>query len=374
MQGIFPSELTPILTDAIPIMHRCLLRLGSYPYQNDPEKLLTHDVLRTAFNEIYCLYGRTDYGDPFPNRTKMVAFQCLASLDSRKPRNEEHRSEEDDYGLKSVLNGFRARCRDPDYPKQVYIGPSNPPPSHFPSSWSGDLDQTIPTGEFRSFLRLMMVLNLYNSGIDVARFSACLTQVEKTTDCLLAAFQPSLNHGMLSWENFSHAATYDVVRPIIPYACVTAANVIEKPYFFLGMMRLLGPLVCPRILPQGSLPASVMETQDFFRKAYVPSIQREVPFPGYILNLPLLSQLGLMLPRWLLYEGMSVACSATIDQINLRDLRDHITQDPPVLLLVSGRSNNNQQHVTFGLFYPKGFLPDGYDEELGARMFQFEPV
>lgn len=139
-------------------------------------------------------------------------------------------------------------------------------------------------------------------------------------------------------------------------------------------MRLLGPLVCPRILPQGSLPASVMETQDFFRKAYVPSIQREVPSPGYILNLPLLSQLGLMLPRWILYEGISVACSATIDQMNLRDLRDHITQDPPMLLLVSGRSNNNQQHVTFGLFYPKGFLPDGYDEELEPRMLQFEPV
>ncbi|ODM19561.1 hypothetical protein SI65_04546 [Aspergillus cristatus] len=45
-----------------------------------------------------------------------------------------------------------------------------------------------------------------------------------------------------------------------------------------------------------------------------------------------------------------------------------------MLLLVSGRSNQDQQHVTFGFFYPKGFLSKRFDEEIKARMFQLEPV
>lgn len=53
----------------------------------------------------------------------MIAFQCLASLGFRKPRNEEHRSKEDGYDLELVLDGFRARHLNPGYPKQTYVGP-----------------------------------------------------------------------------------------------------------------------------------------------------------------------------------------------------------------------------------------------------------
>lgn len=115
-----------------------------------------------------------------------------------------------------ILKDLRPIRRVPDNPKQAYFGPQNPLPSHFPSPWSGDLNQEIPTGEFRSFLRLMLILNLYNSGIDAACFSACLYQVEKATDCVLAAFCPSSNHGFVSWENFDCAAGYDVVGPTSP--------------------------------------------------------------------------------------------------------------------------------------------------------------
>lgn len=86
--------------DAIPIIHRCLLRLGSFPYQNDPEKLLTHDVLRTGIIWASTLSGHSDYDDPFPEREKRFAFQSLASLNPGKLRNEEQRSEDDDYDLK----------------------------------------------------------------------------------------------------------------------------------------------------------------------------------------------------------------------------------------------------------------------------------
>lgn len=90
-----------------------------------------------------------------------------------------------------------------------YVSPQYPS-SHFPSPWASDVDQIIPVGEFRSFLRLMLVLSLFSSGIDVGCFSKCLPQVERATDCLLAVFQPSSNHG-IPWEQFVHAAEDDVV-------------------------------------------------------------------------------------------------------------------------------------------------------------------
>lgn len=89
--------------------------------------------------------------------------------------------------------------RDPQYPC-----------SHFPSPWASDVDQIIPVGEFRSFLRLMLVLNLFGSGIDAGYFSMCLPQVEMATDCVLAAFQPSI-HGILC-ENFAKVFEDSMVR------------------------------------------------------------------------------------------------------------------------------------------------------------------
>lgn len=143
-------------------------------------------------------------------------------------------------------------------------------------------------------------------------------------------------------------------------------------------MRLLGPLLCPRPLPQGtgSLPSSVVETQKFIRESYTPSLQRDAPSSGYIFSLPLLGQLGFMLPCGILRQGMSIAWSASArrDQINLCDMRDNITQHPPLLLLVSGHSNQNQQHVTFGLTHPKGFFDPNSTFPMESLMFQLEPV
>lgn len=57
-----------------------------------------------------------------------------------------------------------------------------------------------------------------------------------------------------------------------------------------------------------------------------------------------------------------------------KGLRDHITRDPPMLLLVSGRSNQDQRYVTLGFFYPKAFLSERFNKEIEARIFQLEPV
>ena len=75
-----------------------------------------------------------------------------------------------------------------------------------------------------------------------------------------------------------------------------------------------------------------------------------------------------MLPRYLLLEGVSVDWTARINQLDVGKLKDHINQTPPMVLLVSGNSQDRQ--VKFGLFFPKGSV----DPEEKPCIFQLEPV
>lgn len=103
MSSTIPPELTSILADEIPIMHQCLLRLASYHYQNDPEGLPTHDVLRTAvillndsLEDIDLVY--------FGTRERAIFFQSMASLDRAKICKKD-RDEYNDENLTDVLDG-----------------------------------------------------------------------------------------------------------------------------------------------------------------------------------------------------------------------------------------------------------------------------
>lgn len=103
MSSTIPPELTSILADEIQIMHQCLLRLASYHYQNDPEGLPTHDVLRTAvilLNDSLEDIGLVYFG----TRERAIFFQSMASLDRAKICKKD-RDEYDDENLTDVLDG-----------------------------------------------------------------------------------------------------------------------------------------------------------------------------------------------------------------------------------------------------------------------------
>ena len=179
--------------EAVPMIHRSLLRLGSFPYQNDPEELLNQRVLRTAVILLPRFLADVDSAY-FSNNEGRICFQSMACLASGEVvRDRSSREEADDHDLMAALYGMKNRRRHPNQPKVMIQGPKQPPPSQFPSSWSRDLDQFIPTVEFRSFLRLMVVLNLFSSGIEAKDFITSVPQTEKVTDCLLAAFQAGPN-------------------------------------------------------------------------------------------------------------------------------------------------------------------------------------
>ena len=190
MQCSFPSDIIPFLVVAIPILHQTLLRIGSFPYQNDPKKLLVLGVLRTACILFSHEPVNLAEGHPF----LVIIFQSMAGLDPGKAQvhtNPKPRDEDDDYHLNEAFSMAKDRFRVPDNPSVWLPGLENPPSSHFPSSWSKNFDQSIPTLEFRSFLRLVIFLNMYHSHMETGNIASLHLQVEKVTKCMLAAFQPS---------------------------------------------------------------------------------------------------------------------------------------------------------------------------------------
>lgn len=114
------------------------------------------------------------------------------------------------------------------------------------------------------------------------------------------------------------------------------------------------------------MPSSVPKIQAFLKETFTLSIQRKVPAPGSIFNLPILNQLGFMLPRYIPLGSMSVSWPAGVDK--LREVRNHVTELPPTILLVSG-SDDEDQNATFDVFNPKG-----YSDKLTACAFQLQPV
>ena len=238
--------MAPFVADTIPILHRTLLRMGSFPYQNDPEKLLVFDVLRTA-----CILFNNEPEELGGNDDLLVLiFQSMASLDPNKAQGQDYgktRDEDEDYHLKEALWLVRNRHRDPNNPRIMISGPANAPPSHFPSSWSKSFDQLIPTAEFRSFLRLMVFLNLCDSRADARNH----VQVEKVTDCLLAAFQP--NTAGITWDHFSQTIPNHMVRLSTIQTLDNIANSCSQIYSGASIKssaRLQGSLPAPKALYQ----------------------------------------------------------------------------------------------------------------------------
>lgn len=220
IQSTFPPELTPILNDAIPVLHRFVRRLGSFPYQNDPEELLTYNVLQMAVILLIVHDEKrwsadqevTRISDPLAD-FRVVIFQSLTTLESSGSKEgQRQRSEEDDLHLQKVLDEINSRnyWRDPEYPKWIFPGPECQA-SDYISSRSKDLHGSVPMDEFRSLLRLFLVAQLYRGGIDVQAFSNCLLRLENITDCMLAASEEDHDTTGISWEVFDRVVKRSMV-------------------------------------------------------------------------------------------------------------------------------------------------------------------
>ena len=129
----------------------------------------------------------------------------------------------------------------------------------------------------------------------------------------------------------------------------------------------MGPFASIKPLPQeGSLSADEMRA--ILQKASIRSPQREIPSSANILSPPILSQLDIILPHYILPQNISISWFGRGDQLDLNKLRHQIPIQTPSILLVSGRDEN--QDVIFGLFEHKG----SEDETIKPFIVQLAPL
>ncbi|KAJ5403157.1 uncharacterized protein N7487_009053, partial [Penicillium crustosum] len=363
MMSTFPLGLASYIAEAAPIIHRCLLRLGSFPYQNTPHCTLSLDVLRTGMIILLRLEGSKlldrdnneaslVYPDSLSAEQRILLFQSLTESQGSSARSA--RNLGDDYHLHKALEvivygNFK---RNVQFPTAVSQGPQYPPPEHFPSSNSTLTSGSIPNEDFRPLLRLMLLTQLHVAGLDPDIFTFSLSEIEAATDCLLAAF---LHDG---WS--STAVSFTAFDNIIGNSMQNA---------FLGLRRVLGPLHSAKPIPSPTLPSSVTKAQNALKKLFAPSVKTQPPPKGRIMNLPLLSQLSMSLPQDFPIETPEILHSS--QKVNIKALKSCLsTTGLARILLVSGKTS--QGDAILGAYFPKDSSPASMN--MSSVIFQLAPV
>ena len=121
------------------------------------------------------------------------------------------------------------------------------------------------------------------------------------------------------------------------------------------------------MLPSQEGFLSADKIQAILQDASIRSVQREPPSAN-ILSPAVLSQIDIILPEDILPQNISLLWSRRGDQLDLNTLVDQIPIQTPSILLVSGKSEN--QDVIFGLFEPK----EPEDKLIQPFMVQLAPL
>ncbi|KAJ5378170.1 uncharacterized protein N7496_005579 [Penicillium cataractarum] len=363
MTSTFPSELVSCIAEAAPILHRCLLRLGSFPYHNDPHPALSLDVLRTGMIILLRLdrgklldHDNDDaslvYPDRFSAKQRVLLYQSMT--EPLGTFAQESRNPEDDYHLAKAIEiitygNFKRNSR---FPTAVSKGPEYSPVEHFPSSNSTFTSGKIPVEDFRLLLRLMLLTQLYVAGIGPENFTSFLSEIEGKTDCLLATF--------LTGDGLSNAVSFTAFDSAL-------ANSMQN--LFLGLPRILGPLHSVKPFPPATPPSSVPEAQKVLKELFTPSVTTEPPPKAIIMSLPLLSQLSVSLPQDFPIERPEILLSS--QEVDLKCLKGSLSAITKArILLVSGKAG--QKAAIFGAYFPKGSSPDTWNKS--CVVVQLAPV
>ncbi|KAA8651135.1 uncharacterized protein ATNIH1004_000013 [Aspergillus tanneri] len=364
MTSTFPLELASYIAEAAPIIHRCLLRLGSFPYHNNLHYTLSLDVLHTGMIILLGLdrggklvnreddVASLDYPDCLSAEQRILLFQSMAEPQVTPARLS--RGLGDDYHLQRALDiiTYGNFKRNTWFPTAVTKGPKYPPVEHFPSSNSTLTSGSIPAEDFRPLLRLMLLTQLYIAGIDPDNFTSFLSEIEAATDCLLAAF---LNSGE-SLTTVSFTAFDNTLSKSMQNA-------------FLGLPRVLGPLHSAKTIPSATPPSSVTEAQRMLKELFTPSVKTQPPPKGLIISLPLLSQLSMSLPQDFPIEAPETLYSS--QEVDVQCVKSCLSVTRIArILLVSGKAGQNA--AIFGAYFPKDSSPTILNRS--SVIFQLAPI
>ncbi|KAI0136923.1 hypothetical protein BJ170DRAFT_35606 [Xylariales sp. AK1849] len=383
----FPEELKSDLTAAGPLIYRCILRLGAFPWHRQPAPT-THGLdinhlttaiiilLRRPEANISSLQFSATNG-ALANEIEIsqverdwlhgLLFQCMAAgrdsnehLDAGSVADDN--TTRDDASDAHLLQAHKLvsaynKQRSSSKPKVMAYGHAVIAASELPSSWSQDFDGLIPKDEFRSLLKILLASELYRYGNGPERLCTQQEQLERGTDNVLHAFCPLEDEQGISWDSFSSALAQ------------SAANL------FSSLTRLLAPFVLDRGLDHEQIrSSSKAEAASSLQATFTSSSVSPELARGNILDLPLLAQLATLLPNELALQPTTVVHTVTQQKFELDPVHQHVnSRGRPLVLLARGVCSEigghgpQSQEMTFGAFLPQ-------DPTQAASIFQLSPV
>lgn len=234
LHTVVPEPLWSDLENAIPLLHRCLVRLGAYPYHNVPTYgPLTADVALVAMGIIHNHEHRgrwspiswdCDPGDldqEWATWARRVLFQCMSIAAADAAEEPTARTDADDRDLLGAHETVERWNYTRDWeraPKRISRGEPIIQVRDLPSSRSQITRGTIPQAEFRSLVKLLLCYQLCEAGYEPGLI---LDQVDRdlstATDSVLAAFSTSDSEQGpgIGWDAFQAGAITIGVRPIV---------------------------------------------------------------------------------------------------------------------------------------------------------------
>ncbi|KAI1842465.1 hypothetical protein JX266_011360 [Neoarthrinium moseri] len=193
-----PDHLQADLQIMRPLMHRCMLRLSSFPYLNRPRSPLGNDSMRMALSILLQRHEQVGRPIGITNREtgslekqahglRSLLFQSMRStqmssgIDAKKG---EKRTEADDEFLLQAhqfVSSFNDR-RPESRPTVIECGPPIIPVQELPSSNSADYSGTIPEDEFKSLVKGSELCNTNGPGtVGWENFEAVFSSDEVNT-------------------------------------------------------------------------------------------------------------------------------------------------------------------------------------------------
>ena len=369
----FPESSRYLVREAGSVLHRLVLRVGSYPYHQNPAKELDLGTLQTA---IAILLRKDD--PPLPSieyvdeeevkvaarleaRYSRLLFQSLAptpSLDLNQ------KAENDDEDLLEALRVISKRriLRHPIHPKIGIPGPSLPSPSSFPSSYAQMLEGYVSKADLRNLIRLFLACQLYwdGNGPELVVGSSS-GDLNKATVCVLRAFCFD-QEGRCEWQSFDRVMSKQI-------SGLQAA-----------MQRILESFIKkPSTINEDSFPYLTQAEATELLHGECKSARSTFQFRSAVLTLPLLSQLIMFLPEDVPLHKAKLIFSTEKEQHTTKLIKTYLGSiSHRSMLVLSGKftcadPSFLEEQIICGVYLPSQ-NSIGFAETTRTTVFQCQPV
>lgn len=368
----FPDQSKRLLREAGPTLYQIILRIGSYPYHQNPRTRLDLGTLRTA---IIILLGSDErklrgtgadeedaqLATQLQARYSRLLFQSIAPSPGLDFTEMAADNDEDVVESLRIISKQRI-LRHPTEPKIGIPAPKLPQPSLLPSSHDRDLNGHISKADLEGLIRILLACQLHWAGCGPERVIASSSDNwNEAVSCVMRSFD--LDHEQqCAWESFKQ-----VMNEVVP-GVQTA------------MSRILDALIKqPRIVSEDSFQSLTSDEVIQLVSVVYESSEPGFPTPGKISTLPLLCQLSMCLPEDLQLDKARLVFSSKGGQKNINDLNallESLSQS--TVLLISGstapgtHSSPSGKRIICGAYLP---FEDSASRSQSVRstLFQCEP-